>query len=250
MTVLVGQSLDLNNRQLYPNDKGCKKLAAVSFACDTSGVFSVKSLQRLGSLVSRYSRAIIGSRPFVYQFYEAASTNKPGLIRQRVKIAIYIWRAIALLFLYNPLALAIPLAFVRSIRPQARFRSKSDAGPRGLGVEVRSDDGVLLGFLSYRLPFLALASDFQNLREFVGVILGLLIVHHFAQGPTAMEWINDNTSALSWVHNDLSKSKSAQAAFLIFTWCKIKTRIIVSNTNHIAGTSMGDIDSLSRQEHL
>ena len=100
--------------------------------------------------------------------------------------------------------------------------------------------------MSYRLPFLALESDFQNLREFMGLILSMLIVHHFARDTAVFTWTNDNTSALSWAHNDMAKSKSAQAAFLIFTWCKIRTRLVLASTHHIAGDTMGDIDSLSR----
>jgi hypothetical protein len=242
----IGWVIDIDTQQLYPNDKGCKKLAAVFFSCDTSKAVSVKCLQRMGSLASRYSRAIIGSRPFVAPFYEAASSNRTLHVNRSVKIAIFIWRAIALTLLHYPQSLAIPLSFARSFTPSAKYFYTSDAGPRGLGVVVRCSNGRILGYVSYRLPFLALASDFQNLREFLGAILGLIIIHHFARGPTVAMWTNDNTSALSWVKNDLAKSKSAQASFLIFTWCKIKTQIILTDTKHIAGTEMGDVDSLSR----
>ena len=200
----------------------------------------------MGSLASRYSRAIIGSRPFVAAFYEAASANKSTHLTKGVKLAIYIWRAIALTLLFRPTALAIPLSFARKVLPDVCFPYTSDAGPRGLGVVVRSVTGEILGYVSYRLPFLALDSKFQNLREFLGAILGLLLIHHFARGPTVAKWTNDNTSALSWAQNDLAKSKSAQSAFLIFTWCKIKTRIILVETEHISGINMVDVDSLSR----
>ena len=61
--------------------------------------------------------------PFVHQFYEAVASNK-GIPKRKVKIAMYVWRAITLLLLYNPRG-AIPLAFTRSMRPSVRFRSKN-----------------------------------------------------------------------------------------------------------------------------
>ena len=195
----------------------------------------------MGSLASRYSRAIIGSRPFVRPFYEAASHNKSVYLTTKVKIAIYVWRAISLTLVHSARSLATPLSFVRSVSPKSSFFSISDAGPRGLGVAVYNVHGLLLGFVSNRIPFLALESDFQNLREFMGLILCMLIVHHFARGTAVFTWTNDNTSALSWAHNAMAKSKSAQAAFLIFTWCKIRTRLVLPKNDHSAGDTIGDI---------
>jgi hypothetical protein len=84
----IGWTIDIDQRLLFPNEKGCKKLAAVFFSCNTSETFSTKSLQRMGSLASRYSREIIGSRPFVRPFYEAASHNKPVYLTTKVKLTI------------------------------------------------------------------------------------------------------------------------------------------------------------------
>ena len=138
----IGWTIDIDLHLLFPNEKGCKKLAAVFFSCNTSDSFTTKSLQRMGSLASRYSRAITGSRPFVRPFYEAASHNKPVYLTTKVKIAIYVWRAISLTLLHSARSLATPLSFVRSIPPKSSYFSISDAGPRGLGVAVRNDHGV------------------------------------------------------------------------------------------------------------
>lgn len=243
---LIGWTIHIDTRSIYPNDKGCKKLAAVFFSCNANDIVTVKALQRMGSLASRYSRGVVGSRPFVHAFFEGVSKGKNHHVSREIKLAIYVWRAIAVLLLQSPTSLAVPLSFIRLIKPFVEFPFTSDAGPEGLGVKVFNSAGSLVGFVSYRLPFDARDPAYQNMREFLGCILGLLLVHHFQPNATVVHWTNDNKAALSWVQNDLAKSKSAQAAFLIFTWCKIMARIEVAHTSHIAGITMGEVDSLSR----
>ena len=44
----------------------------------------------------------------------------------------------------------------------------------------------------------------------------------------------------------MARSRTAQASFLVLSWCKIKAKVEFSEITHIAGVDMGDVDSLSR----
>ncbi len=162
-----------------------------------------------------------------------------------------------MVLLSNPTSLAVPLRSVSTLRRQINFIIVSDAEPLSLGVKVTSPSGVVLAFASYRLPFpefkpldplapTAKESKFQNVREFLGVILGLLICKQLCVGPCCVQWVNDNTSALSWVRDDMARSRAAQVSFLTYTWCCLLGRISVEHVQHIPGSTMGDVDSLSR----
>ena len=85
----------------------------------------------------------------------------------------------------------------------------------------------MLMYTTYAFPFdisdtdelQAKESKFQNVWEFLGVILAMMVCSRLAGGrPCSMHWCNDNSSSLSWVGKNMAKSKAAQLAFLVFTW--------------------------------
>ena len=63
----------------------------------------------------------------------------------------------------------------------------------------------------------------------------------------AIEWVGDNTSALSWAQQNKCRSASAQRAFVAYTMVQLTGGVVCSGTQHMAGVDMGDIDRLSRQ---
>ena len=143
---------------------------------------------------------------------------------------------------------------ISSIKLPPEFLPTSDAGPLGLGVVVRNIAGDILANAKYRLPFSRDGSQesevkesrFQNVREFMGVIMPMLICYQLAKGPCYIHWVNDNTSAIAWVNKNMSKSKAAQFAFLTYTWLGLLSGVHVVDSSHIPGVSMGCVDSLSR----
>ena len=242
----IGWTIDLDAAIIYPNQKGCKKIAAAFFTVDVSKVISVRMFQRLGSLATRYSAAITGTRPFVHAFFEAFGDDRSKHASSSIKLCILIWRAVALILLHDPKSMAVPLVSLSTRHTVSDFYLTTDAGPEGLGVVLRDNNLCVLAFLSYKLPFIALESKFQNVREFLGVVLGTFLACQFRRSNMRLSWTNDNTSALSWARADMARSRAAQASFLVLSWCKIKAKVEFSEITHIAGVDMGDVDSLSR----
>lgn len=242
----IGWILELDEGLIFPNDKGCRKIAAAFFSVDVTQLVSTKTYQKLGSLATRYSAVLVGTRPFVHVFYEHASLDRPRHPSSLARISILIWRAVALILLDDPKQLAVPLSSVSKRPLAAQFFVTSDAGPSGLGVVVRDQAKHIIAYASYRLPFTALESKYQNVREFLGLVLGLLLVLQNSKGHVRVSWTNDNKSALAWAQNDMAKSRAAQAAFLALSWLKIKGNIDLVEIEWIPGLSMGDVDALSR----
>ncbi len=253
----IGWTIDLIRSIIYPNEKGRKKLVSAFFGVDLEKLISVKCFQRLGSLASRYSKVLVGLRPFVHAFFTCASDGKAHHASSDIRLCVAIWRAVALLVLSNPTSLAVPLYSVSTLYKTINFVIISDAGPLGLGVKVMSPSGTVVAFASYRLPFpefkpldptapTAKESKFQNVREFLGVVLGLLMCKQLCVSSCCVQWVNDNTAALSWVRDNMARSRAAQVSFLTYTWCCLLGRISVEQVQHIPGSTMGDVDSLSR----
>jgi hypothetical protein len=99
----IGWTIDLDYERVFPNEKERNKLAAVFFAIDLAQPISHALLQRMGSLAARYSQSIIGTCPFVHAVFEALKLPATSQIR----LAVLVWRAVALTLLVAPLSLAV-----------------------------------------------------------------------------------------------------------------------------------------------
>jgi hypothetical protein len=190
VTDCIGWTVDLINEIIYPNEKGRRKLVAVFFGFDINGLIGQHTFERMASLASRYSEALVGTRPFVTALYAAATRGSSRHASSETRACIVVWRAISLMAWSNPLSLAVPLLWGSSSVLTPRYIPTSDAGPKGLGVVVRNPAGVVLAYVSYRLPFSddgshlaeAKESRFQNVREFLGAIMSMIICFQLAGG--------------------------------------------------------------------
>ncbi len=203
--------------------------------------------QRLASLAGRYSVCLIGMRAFVQPLFQmlrgTAISRKPSAA---AKFAIIIWRSVSLILLADPGRLAVPLSSLCSSQDIFVLRIISDAGPRGLGVVIYDLSDVCVAHVSYFLPFDASDPSYQNVREFLGLLFGLLLLTKLGYNRISISWTGDNVSSLSWARKNLSSSPAAQASFYFYSWLQIKTQINVVESFHVPGFTMGDVDGLSR----
>ena len=170
-------------------------------------------------------------------------------VSSMAKLAVAMWRAIIILMLSAPEIMAVPLeAFVRDPESAGDYSFVTDAAD-WVGLVMYKGDSLLM-YTSYRLPFNAHESKYQNTREFLGIVLTLIIAKREYSLPrgTKFAWKSDSMSALSWVENNKSTSELAHKAFVAYSWILILTGYEVVHLTHIAGASdeMADIDHLSR----
>jgi hypothetical protein len=250
-TDFIGWFIDLDTETLRPNAKGIEKIVVAFFSIDMSIPHALRTFQVLASLACRYSRGLLGMRPFVQPLYAMTRKflhpNAKRSVSSQSKLAITMWRAIGLVLLTSPTLLAAPLASLIRDPSDWELYIISDAGPLALGLAVfRRNCDTCMAHISYRLPFNASESKYQNVREFQGLLLGHLVLYALGIRHRQIQWRGDNTSALTWARNEACKSSAAQVSFIAYSWVSILSGNVLVSANHQAGTSMGDIDSLSR----
>jgi hypothetical protein len=247
----IGWLIDLNLASLRPNDKGIRKLVVSFFGCQLHKSLPLHDYQVLASLACRYSQGLIGLRPFVHPLYVMTRGWSSNQARKRptsaAKLAIVVWRTVALILLRDPSRLAVPLnSFTRDTESWTHYII-SDAGPLALGVAVYARQSPeCLAHVSYTLPFSAIESKFQNVREFHGLLLGEVMLCVLNIRHSNVLWRGDNMAALSWARRNSCSSSAAQRAFIAHSWLSLMSGNVIVDAIHQAGTSMGDIDGLSR----
>lgn len=247
----IGWSIDLSLASLRPNDKGIRKLVVSFFGCQLHKSLPLHDYQVLASLACRYSEGLIGLRPFVQPLYVMTRGWSSAHARKRptssAKLAIVVWRTVALILLRDPSRLAVPLtSFIRDPESWSHYII-SDAGPLALGVAVYArQSSECLAHASYTLPFSATESKFQNVREFHGLLLGEVMLCVLNIRHSSILWRGDNMAALSWARRKSCSSSAAQRAFIAHSWLSLMSGNVIVDAIHQAGTSMGDIDGLSR----
>ena len=160
------------------------------------------------------------------------------------------WRAVTQILLINLDALSVPISsVVKSVGWTIDYRATSDAA-NSIGLAVCNGSGELVLVTSYKLPFSAIESKYQNAKEFMGLLLAVILIKIKLNPPkgTKIALTGDNTASLKWIEGNKANSPSAQMAFIAYSWVVITTGMRVESVTHIAGASdqMHDVDALSR----
>jgi hypothetical protein len=135
------------------------------------------------------------------------------------------------MLLLDPTSLAIPMAWVArnepSFPPELRQGSRWKLVTDAALLKDISDQVVCWSTLT--LPFNSAA--FQNVREYLGLLLGSLLVHTAAQGGLVtlgdnsnIVWEGDNTSALAWAASGKVKYLGGQMVNIAVTWAQLYGR--------------------------
>ena len=118
---------------------------------------------------------------------------------------IEIWRAVVIMVLMSPPALAVPLhMFIKTPRNRNPHPTVSDASPWRLCAELyNAQMGGVLAWASYRLPYEKdVVCKSQGHREYLGHFLCIQLMVKYAiarpAAPLKYFWINDNKGALAW----------------------------------------------------
>ena len=114
------------------------------------------------------------------------------MVTDASKFAVYIWISVLL----QPAIMAAPISSLSKLsRGQFNYLPINDAESLGVGIEDYR--GELPEFCSYELPFSKTHSNFQNVREFMGFILSLLMIYRIFGAPrgTKVKMLIDSISA-------------------------------------------------------
>ena len=262
---VLGWWVDLVQGTIRPSDKGIRKLMFVFFTLDVSAShWSLQMCQVLASLAQRYSQALMGMRPFVHAFHELCGgpvsvSNKWRKVSAKAKFAVTMWRTVLLLLFINRESMSVSLrVMVGSSVGFEKLELLTDGSYKGVGIldlNVARDLAMSV-FTGYMFKYVynrktADLSKYQNHREFVGLVVGILLLVRLRKIPpegAVITWVNDNTSALDWARKNMCKGSSSQVVFMLYSLLLIKYKLHIVQVEHIAGMSvmMKPADALSR----
>ena len=268
-TDILGWVVDFQNDRVLLKQRAIRKLAYAFFSFKTTDSLPISDWQRLASLASRYSRASAGLSPYVAPLF-AMTRRSGGRLKAcppnaNAKVAIEMWRMAILRMHADPFAFAMSVERFGRLPPQpgaaAGFHyGISDASTPQLAAALyQYKNGPLLAWTTYVLPFEYLdsrhATRFQNEREFLGLLLLLVLTAHTLPasasipegGSRPLIWSTDSRTAESWAARDgTSASRAAQATAISIAWLQIAAAINLVAIDWRSSEEMGDIDRASR----
>lgn len=156
------------------------------------------------------------------------------------------WKVITIWLVQTPDYFAMRLLNITSLYGYHYYTATTDASPTGVGIAFSDAYGQLLWHISYVYPFSVRESKYQNAREYLAVLVLYIMMKVQGFRDVKVKWINDNMSALSWMHQDYCASDNVQYTFLTISWLAMINKIQIPSVQHIPGITMGDVDRLSR----
>ena len=260
---ILGYYVDCTAATIRPKDRAIDKLFFVLFSFNCAESQPLVLWQCLSSLVNMYSHVVRGMRPFVTAIIQmtcrsAGHHNKRTKATASAVFAIEMWRAAVTLMVADRTRLAVSLdIFLLALGLQSLlWKVISDASPWRLAAGLYDyHTGQLICWTTLLLPYSNTdAHRFQTQREYLGHLLSLLlIVAHKARSPipggtASYQWVNDNTGAIAWVNTHKCKSSSSMFACMAVSQLNLLTDVWAADAIHIPGSTMGEIDAMSRLE--
>ena len=267
---IIGFDVNLVSELANPNESGREKLLLHFFAFNPAESHTLAEWQCVASLAERYSQVICGTRGLVAPLQTALKKCEfaaSGSVRVNSEVAfcVEMWRVYSILLWLQPESMGVPFSHIARNEPEFSIAWRGevwtcdvivDASFWKLCAAIRdSDSSEVLMWTTLTFPFDK--SDFQNVREYLGLLLGLILLNASMDAsqprPTfkhSVHWTGDNTAALQWARSSKVKSKCGQIANLAMIWAQAYGNFEVTGTDHLAGLKMGDIDGATRDKVL
>ena len=260
---ILGFYVDCIAATIRPKDRAIDKLFFVLFSFNCADPQPLVLWQCLASLTNMYSHVVRGMRPFVSALIHmtcraSGHHNQRALASASAVFAIEMWRAAVVLLVADHARLSVPLdIFLLSHGFQSLlWKVVSDASPWRLAAglyDYRS--GQLLCWTTLLLPYsTSNAHRYQTQREYLGHLLSLLLIVAYKTrspipvGTSSYQWVNDNTGAISWVNKHKCSSPASLFACMAVSQINLLTDVWAADAIHIPGSTMGEIDAMSRLE--
>ena len=196
----IGWYWDLKAGTIRPKDSAVNKMLLLVYVLidAEADTWSLLHCQILVSLTIHYSKGLLSmtcfTKPFICMLAgKGRRADDRRIVTDAARFAIYIWRSVLL----QPAFMAAPISSLSKLsRDKFDYLTINDA-EQSLGVGIENSRGELLAFCSYDLPFSKTHSKFQNVREFMGFILSLLMIHRIFGAPrgTKVKMLTDSISA-------------------------------------------------------
>ena len=266
--MLLGWEVTIRNDGAWirPPPKAINKIIFVFFCFDEKKGQPQSLWDIICGVAERYSNGLLSMRCYVaaLQKMKGQASRSPSRLctaNSAARFDMEMWRVIGLLLWANPDSFSISIEMfthrfdiMRTVSNRSIYTVTDASGWRICVALYDSATHALLAWSSYLFPFKFIPELYQNNREYLGVIMSLMIFR--LQFPVVskekgvdlflLKWIGDNTSALSWVEKEKCNSLEGQTVSMVFTWFQLYANIFVNEVEHLPGEKMGDIDHNSR----
>jgi hypothetical protein len=259
--VVLGWCIDMHKQIVTIGERNLLKAIYCFFSVDLEADYvPVSLLVQCASLASRYEMICCVLRPFsraLYASYTGRHRAAKVELRDDAKWAIRLWRTMLCCTSFEEETFARSFD---SFRPKpAGHLIQFDASTTGIGVWLRTTDqpgtiyqqSIGAGGLSIRKWKVSSESDYQNVAEFTGALVGLIAlirecVRNDLPLPRGVTFKGDSISALTWLDKVKHKGSLAFGASTLLNLIVVRYRIQVVGTEFILGKFNKETDAMSR----
>jgi hypothetical protein len=245
----IGWSLDLDLQRLGIARHNYLKVLYGFLEIEGEGSYvTMKTLERLGSWVSRYTLVCRFLKPFSRVIYDAYAGYRNQ--EARIQVSSDLWTVIQLWRLFLILMEVNPVQYTRAFKTfqveSSTIFANIDACLQGVGnivlplpTSAQNIPGVLY-VLGYKTPYpgVGVDSGYQNSMEFIAVVilLALLASHGYRDQSIILQ--GDNTTSLAWCALEKFRSKRCLVAAIAYIRLSMASGLVFSETRHLAGIHM------------
>jgi len=226
---LIGWDIDASKeaQDFAMSEKNLLKAIFAFFEIDIEGYVSVKQMQTIASLASRYALVCPEMKPYTGYLYEAMQGKHDAAIitlKPEATACIARFRAFLCQLVLEPERYRRKLEDLTTKTPECVI--EFDASLVGIGIKIGELSGLgnanesLIMVAGIVTPFdLEGDSSFQNTMEFIAVIMALGLLASKGIRNIRFRLRGDSRTALAWSHKQRFKpgpSEAAAVAFILF----------------------------------
>ena len=259
---IIGYLVDLRLQVVSITKKNFYRTLYGFFTVNIDAMVPVRTLEKLASWASRYVTICRWLTPFtgpLYKAYAGLRRNVSVALTDEAKTSIRLWRAALCALNLEPAKFARPLHTFRTTPYKVVL--EFDSSLKGVGVLVfvkPASEELIVGGCCVSLDCLELTmSDYQNMCEFIGIVVGLAtlrrlgLLHHADGFRESIHLRGDSVSALTWAEEERYTGSNVSNSSIIYTLMLLTWSGNVSSTEHIDGLVRNKrCDYLSRHPHI
>ena len=262
--VVLGWCIDMHKQIVTIGERNLLKAIYCFFSVDLEAEYvPVYLLVQCASLATRYEMICCVLRPFsraLYASYTGRHRAAKVELLDDARWAIRLWRTMLCCTSFEEETFARSF---ESFRPKpAGHLIQFDASTTGIGVWIRTTDqpgnvyqqSIGAGGLSILSWNVSSESDYQNVAEFTGALVGLIAlirecVKNSLPLPKGVTFKGDSISALTWLDKAKHKGSLAFGASTLLNLIVVRYRIQIVGTEFIPGEFNKETDGMSRDKH-
>lgn len=251
---VLGWHINLNTQLITMSERNFLKAIHAFFSFNIKDTISLRQLEVMSSLASRYSALCRQMKPFTRALYAYQQHYGQDLKRQRhlnaeVKASVSVWRAFLMMTWTDPGKYTRTIESFRERAPSIVMEYDACLMGIACGISKLETNGekTLLAYTAIEPPFECKDdSSYQNTCEYMAILVGLHLAFSLGLRNFTYNLIGDSVTSLTWITKDQVKSDIAMKTNLAITLLSVEINATVGQTVAIKSKENATYDALSR----